>query len=149
MKQFLSILLAVTLTLGALGQTKPYVSVGASLSTNVVTGGLELGLYDQTNNYCIVAETTPSNKTQETYVGFKWYHQLKKVSKSTYLYGFGAMKVHVDHKMDLVFEPGLALVQAFGDHFALQVSSSMPIYENTTLFKPVYLSGGLSLNYNF
>jgi hypothetical protein len=147
MKHFGLFIIAVLLIAGARGQTKPYASVGVSLSTNVVTGGLEIGCYDTNNWYAIVAENYKINGVRETYIGLKYYRKVRTLNNITDMYVFGAVKVHADHYKDLVFEPGIAIVVNLGRRFALQTSVSTPIYENSTLFKPVNLSGGLGLNW--
>lgn len=137
------------LAMGSLVATaqKPYASAGASVSSNVVTGSAEFGVYDDNNWYAVTGETYEVGNGMEYYVGVKYYRKAFNAGKTAAVYGFAAAKVHVDKYKDLVFEPGLCLVQNIGKKFAIQASISSPIYENSDLFKPTWLSSGLSLNW--
>lgn len=156
MKKALLALSLIATTLGSFAQDKskmrPYVGAGAGLSGGIATYGGEVGCWNDKIWVAVVYENTPDAVAPNhvSYIGPKFYRKLSHFGKSTDVFAYGAVKVGIDNKsLPLVFEPGLAAVFNFTDNLALQWSFSSPIYENTTVFAPTYLSSSLGLCWFF
>lgn len=148
MKKILFVLLITAATFCASAQTTPYLSTGASLSSQVLTEGVELGCFDALNSYSVTVESYEVSGKRQWYAGPKYYRKTFSVGKNSGFYLSGALKVHLSDNTDIVFEPGAALITSLSKRTSIQVSVSTPIYENTVLFKPIGLSGGISLNWS-
>lgn len=148
------VLLSIGFTLPLSAQVKPYISVGASVSSKLPTYGAELGFYGSRVWVAALWESTFLKDNEYggdfiNYTGIRAYYKLSSYEDGLVdLYVNTAGKIGLKYA-DFVFEPGLSTVVSFTEHVGLQFNLSTPIYENTSVFKPIYLSGGLSLNYWF
>lgn len=130
------------------GQYKPYISVGPSVSSGTVTYGSEIGVYKDKMWYSVVGEVyKDAQGHNQYYTGPKIYYNFYSPAKFVDFYTYVAAKLHVIQHPDIVVESGVASVFNIGKHFALQLSLSSPVPENTILFKPIYISTGVSINW--
>lgn len=124
---------------------KPYLGVGASLSTNYVTPGAEFGFYNDKMWFAVGATSYQVNDDR------KWSAQYKNYFKVIDAgivenYAYYAINVSLEKGHQVGFEPGIATVFNVGK-FSPQVSISFPTSENYPGWKPLSMSFGVGLNY--
>jgi hypothetical protein len=124
---------------------KPYIGVGATLNTNVLTPGVEYGYYNDKMWFAAALSTTEVNDKQTWSLAYKNYFDVFNAGVvQNYL--FYAINVSLEKGHAIGVEPGIATVFNVGK-LAPQVSVSFPTSENKPGWSPLGINFGFGLNY--
>lgn len=128
---------------------KPYINLGANLSSGITSVGGEIGFYNTKAWYAVGLSTTSSSKSSY-YLSPKGYWKITNSKEDNTVDGYlwSAVDVALDKTHALALEPGFAAVFNITKKFAPQVSMSFPVGENSVLRgRPLIMNFGISLNY--
>lgn len=150
---FASLALALTLFTSSVDAQsknyKPYVNVGASVSSGLTAIGGELGVYNSKAwyavgyNQTVTVDATPSLSAK----GY-WKLTNTKADNDVDVFAQSAINISLNQYHAISVEPGASVVFNISKRFAPQISLTFPIQENSVMRgRPLAMCAGLSLNY--
>ncbi len=134
----------------AVDAQKTSLTGGLFVTSDVAVENLEIGQTFGKNTLSAVGQSyqiTPTS-TRNWSGGVKYYRTVYSQDKVSLQGNTLAQLNFTGSNQSLTVEPGLNINYSLNKSLSLSVGISTPIYENTVLFKPISLEGGIQLVLN-